>query len=126
MRVVITILVMLPLVFCALAARASGQGLTGNWARDDGTVRMEILPCGGDYCATNTWVKDPNGDEKVGDKLILKLQPASGSVLQGQAYDVRRKATYKMTITLQGASMQTNGCVLLGIVCKSAGWTRTN
>jgi uncharacterized protein (DUF2147 family) len=69
-------------------------------------------------------VKDPNGSEKIGDRLVMTLQPESGSKLQGEAYDVRRQAHYKMTITLDGKTMQTSGCVLLGIVCKSVGWTR--
>jgi uncharacterized protein (DUF2147 family) len=98
--------------------------LTGNWARDDGSVRMTVSPCGSNLCAVNTWVKDPNGSEKVGDRLVMTLQPESGSKLQGEAYDVRRQAHYKMTITLDGKTMQTSGCVLLGIVCKSVGWTR--
>lgn len=100
------------------------SGLTGNWARDDGAVRTRIAPCGSNLCAVNTWVKDPNGSEKIGDRLVMTLQPESGSKLQGEAYDVRRQAHYKMTITLDGKTMQTSGCVLLGIVCKSVGWTR--
>lgn len=108
------------------AALADGSPeLTGNWARDDGTTRMEISSCGAEFCAVNTWVKDPNGKEKVGDKLILTLKPVSSSELQGQAYDVRRQAHYKMTITFEGGTaMQTSGCVLLGIICKNADWTR--
>jgi uncharacterized protein (DUF2147 family) len=121
-----TSLLALPLVFSALTAHAADNALTGNWARNDGAVRMAIVQCGGNFCATNTWVKDPNGSEKVGDELVMTLQPASSSVLQGQAYDVRRKATYKITVTLEGGTgLQTSGCILLGIVCKSAQWTRT-
>jgi len=118
-------LLMVPLT--AGATGASGmQQLNGNWARDDGSTRIEIAPCGADYCAVNTWVKNPNGKEHVGDRLILTLQPASDAVLKGQAYDVRRKLHFSMTITLQAASMHTSGCVLLGIVCKNASWTRIN
>ncbi len=102
------------------------SGLTGNWARDDGAVRTRIAPCGSNVCAVNTWVKDPNGKEKVGDQLVMTLQPVAAGKLSGQAYDVRRQAHYKITITLSGNNMQTSGCVLLGIVCKSVGWTRAN
>jgi uncharacterized protein (DUF2147 family) len=111
----------------APAAHAdTNSGLTGKWARDDGTTRIAISPCGADLCAVNTWVKDPAGSEKVGDKLILTLKPVSSSVLQGQAFDVRRQAHYKVTITLTGGkAMRISGCVLLGIICKDASWTRT-
>ena len=110
------------------AAFAGGNSwLIGNWARDDGTVRILISPCGTDLCAVNTWVQKQDGQEKIGDKLILDLQPVTASQLQGQAYDVRRQKHFKVTITLQsGTAMQTRGCVLLGILCKSAGWTRSD
>jgi uncharacterized protein (DUF2147 family) len=117
-------LVILPLV--ASAGDPASGGLLGNWARDDGSTRIAISPCGADLCAVNTFVKDPNGKEKVGDKLILTLKPVSGSELQGPAFDVRRQMHYKMTITMTGNEMQTSGCVFLGILCKKASWTRTN
>lgn len=117
----LAILLSMPVAFAG-----ANSGLTGNWARDDGTTRISIQPCGSNLCAVNTWVKDPNGDEKVGDKLVLTLQPEADSKLQGQAHDVRRQTNYKMTITLNGNTMQTSGCVLLGVVCKSVGWTRAD
>jgi len=109
-----------------LASSAAATQLTGNWTRDDGAVRIKIAPCGANLCAVNTWVKNPNGKEHVGDELILTLQPVSDSVLKGQAYDVRRKMQFNMTITVQSASMRTSGCVVLGIVCKSVDWSRQN
>lgn len=117
--------VSLPLLLCPLPALADGQsGLTGNWARDDGTVRMRIGPCGADLCAVNTWVKASDSKERVGDKLILMLAPISPSEFQGQAHDVRRQMTYKITLALQGSGLSTTACVLYGIICKSVGWTR--
>jgi len=108
------------------ALAAGNDGLTGQWARDDGGTRIEIVVCGQEFCATNIWVKDPGGKERVGDKLILSLEPVSNSVLKGQAYDVRRKIDFKIAITLQQTSMSTTGCVFFGIICRSAEWTRTN
>jgi uncharacterized protein (DUF2147 family) len=107
-------------------AWAGGGGMVGDWARDDGTTRIAISQCGSALCAVNTWVKDPNGKEKVGDKLVLKVAPVSSTEFQGQAYDVRRQMTFKMTITVQDNSMKTSGCVLLGVVCKDADWRRTD
>jgi uncharacterized protein (DUF2147 family) len=111
-------------IFVLPAGAAPENGLNGNWARDDGKVRMVIAPCGDAFCATNTEVNDPSGEQRVGDRLVLKLTAVSSSVFQGQAYDVRRQKTYKMTITVQGTTLHTTGCVLLGIVCKGADWTR--
>ncbi len=112
--------------FVLPAAAAPENALTGNWARNDGEVQMVIATCGSALCATNTKVNDPSGEQRVGDRLVLKLTPLSSSVFQGQAYDVRRQKTYKITITVQGTTLNTTGCVLLGIVCKGADWTRIN
>jgi uncharacterized protein (DUF2147 family) len=106
------------------AAAGTNPPLTGNWARDDGTARIAITPCGANFCAVNTWVQNPAGKERVGDELILA--PAAQGPMKFQAYDVRRKLHFSMTITLTGNAMRTSGCVFLGLVCKSAGWTRLN
>lgn len=114
------------LLLSPLAAQADTPSPTGNWLRANGKVRIAVTQCGTNFCAVNTWVKDPQGNEKVGDRLILTVKPVSDSEYQGQAYDERRQMTYKVTITLQGNDMTTSGCVLLGIICRSTSWTRTN
>ncbi|MDE1905448.1 MAG: DUF2147 domain-containing protein [Rhodospirillales bacterium] len=108
-------------------ARASTPSPLGQWARADGDTKIDITKCGQDYCAVNIWVRDPNGAEKVGDKLVLTLAPtANPDILKGPAYDVRRKMHYTMSMTLIGTHMRTKGCVLFGVICKSAQWNRVN
>ena len=120
----------IPLLIALLAAipiLASAQGgpdISGNWTRSDGTVRMSVVSCGNQICATNTWIKDPNSGEAVGDKLIMTLAPHGTSVLAGSAYDVRRAASYSVQISVQNDQMQTRGCMLVGVVCKSLNWIR--
>ena len=112
---------------CAAPAFADGmQDLTGGWARDDGTVKINIAPCGSNYCAVNTFVTISDTKEHVGDKLILTLKSDSLSEFKGEAYDVRRQKSYAVTITLQGKAMNISGCILAGILCKSAGYTQIN
>src|SRR5271170_6837537 len=50
----------------ALASR-----LNGEWMRDDGLIRARIARCGGQICAINTRAKNPNGEEKIGDRVIM-------------------------------------------------------
>ena len=47
-----------------------------------------------------------------------------GSSMTGTAYDPQRKLNYSLEINVQSQSMQTRGCVLAGILCKSVNWTR--
>ncbi|MDE1895607.1 MAG: DUF2147 domain-containing protein [Rhodospirillales bacterium] len=108
-------------------ALASTPSPLGQWERADGGTKIDITKCGRDFCAVNIWVRDPNGAEKVGDRLEMALAPtASPGILKGPAYDVRRKMHYRMTMTLAGGTMRTRGCVLFGVICKTAQWNRVN
>jgi uncharacterized protein (DUF2147 family) len=107
-----------------LASAEGGPDISGNWTRSDGTVQMSVVSCGNQICATNTWVRDPGSGEAVGDKLIMTLAPQGTSTLAGSAYDVRRAASYSVQISVQNDRMQTRGCMLVGIVCKSLNWIR--
>jgi uncharacterized protein (DUF2147 family) len=115
----------LGVVFLAAAANATnGPNIVGGWARQDGTVRITVSPCGDALCAVNTWVRDPDSDEKVGDTLVMTLHPVSPTALSGHAYDQRRRMDFSMHISLGASGMQTKGCVMLDILCKSTEWTR--
>ncbi|SON55639.1 hypothetical protein HDIA_2098 [Hartmannibacter diazotrophicus] len=105
-------------------ARSVDPDFSGVWMRGDGNARVKIAACGQDICATNVWVGDTSKGEEVGDRLVLDVAPQSASTLKGKAYDVKRDLTYAITITVRDRTMKTRGCVLLGIVCKTASWTR--
>jgi uncharacterized protein (DUF2147 family) len=62
-------------------------------------------------------------DEHVGDRLVMKVA-GSGSSMSGTAYDPQRKLNYSLEIKYGTQSMQTRGCVLAGIICKSVSWAR--
>jgi uncharacterized protein (DUF2147 family) len=103
---------------------ANGSAMLGNWLREDGKTRINISPCGDALCATNTWVGDPDSAEKLGDVLVMTLKQDSPNVLSGNAYDRRRRMDYSMHVSVGPSKMRTNGCVLLGLLCKSVEWAR--
>lgn len=98
---------------------------SGVWMRGDGNARVRIAPCGGDWCATNLWIKDTSGGEAVGDKLVMTVKPASETTLKGKAFDPKRDLTYSITIKVAGSSLSTRGCIIGGVVCKTVSWSRT-
>jgi uncharacterized protein (DUF2147 family) len=104
---------------------AASEGILGDWARGDGNARVRIVPCGGALCAINTWIKSVDGGERVGDRLVMKVS-GSESSMSGTAYDPQRKLNYSLEISYGGQSMQTRGCVLAGIICKSISWSRVS
>jgi uncharacterized protein (DUF2147 family) len=109
-----------------VSTEAAAQSADGVWARDDGLVRARIAPCGVKICATNTWVNDPAGSEKVGDKLVLTVIEASAGHWTGTAFDPRRNMTFSMDMNIDGARLTTQGCVLGRLVCRSVGWARVS
>lgn len=110
--------------FTFSAAAQERDGPVGEWQRQDGGSAIEISRCGEDLCAINSWVRDPDGDEKVGDLLVLSVRPTASGKFEGLAHDERRDKTYAMTLTLSPAGLQTEGCVLFGLLCKNAAWIR--
>ncbi len=111
--------------FPAIPTQLLADGrLHGDWKRDDGNVVVRIAPCGSKTCATNTWVRDTSGGENVGDRLIMELD-SGGSVLTGEAFDPQRNLTYKLRINLSDSRFVSRGCVVLGMLCKTASWQRS-
>jgi uncharacterized protein (DUF2147 family) len=105
-------------------AYAGQAAADGEWARDDGVLRTHIAACGRDICAVNSWTKDPQGAEKVGDKLVMTLRETDRNHWTGLAFDPQRNLTYSMELTVAGDRMATRGCVLVGVLCRSVGWIR--
>jgi uncharacterized protein (DUF2147 family) len=119
------------LVATMLLAWSPGQtlagpdaGLTGSWSRIDGETRINITPCGERLCAVNTWVKDPSKGERVGDQIVMNVQPREPATLTGEAHDVRRGLTYSLQISVGQDAMRTKGCLVSGLVCRTLSWVR--
>eukprot|EP01035_Chromulina_nebulosa_P054600 gene54600-74808_t len=108
----------------SFAGAAAASSPMGQWARGDGNAKVKIAKCGANICATNTWIKPGTPSEKAGDVLVMTVKPVSDSQYTGSAYDPQRKMRYKITLTLNGNSMTTKGCVLGGLLCKGVSWSK--
>jgi len=108
----------------SLCGAAGAGNADGDWARGDGLARTHIAACGGAICATNIWAKNPQGDEKVGNRLIMTLNETGADHWTGSAFDPQRDRTYAMEMSVAGNRLTTRGCILGGIFCRSVGWTR--
>jgi uncharacterized protein (DUF2147 family) len=108
----------------AAAATAGSDDIFGNWARDDGAARVKVANCGGNICATNTWIKDPaRQNEKIGDRLIFTIK-AVNDEWSGTAYDPQRRLKFSAKLKANGERMVTTGCMLGGLLCRSTHWTK--
>ncbi len=105
---------------------ATAAEIDGNWARGDGNAKVVIAPCGEKICATNTWIKPGTPKEKTGDRLIMDIKQSEAGSYSGTAFDPQRDKSYKITVTVDGNSMTTKGCIIAGLLCKGISWTRIN
>ena len=111
-------------LLCGPVTAAYALDPSGNYVRDDGGTKVRVASCGKNICATNTWIKDPASSEKVGDVLVMSLQPASENTLTGTAYDGQRKMTYNFEMAVQPNKLNTKGCVLGKLLCKDVAWNK--
>lgn len=121
-------LIALPLSLVLSVAAAAERGVPapyGIWMRGDGNARVRIAPCGAKLCATNLWIRDPSGGEAVGDRLVMSLAPKGGSTLAGSAFDPKRNLTYALEMQVGAKRLETRGCILGQILCKTVSWSRT-
>ena len=108
-------------------ASASAQSIEGNWQRADGGTRVKISSCGGAICAVNTWIKESDSSEKVGDRLVMNVKPQGPSNMAGKAFDERRNMNFAMEINVASPKqITTRGCVVGGIICKTVSWNKLN
>lgn len=117
-------IVLSSLVAAPTIAASGASDPSGVWMRGDGNARVRIAPCGGNICATNVWIGDTSGGENVGDRLVLTVSAGNEGKLVGTAYDPQRGLTYSMEMTIKPRQLQTRGCVLGGLLCKSVNWSR--
>lgn len=99
---------------------------TGTWLRDNGNSRVRFAPCGPNFCGTLTWVKDPSGPAKVGQRIFYDMAPAGANAWAGKAFNPEDGKTYSGKLTLSGSTMTTSGCVLGGLICRSVSWRKVN
>ena len=110
-----------------LAGAARAGDVTGVWLRDTGASKVRFAPCGAALCGHIVWLKDPETSRaKVGERIFYDMKPDGENAWYGSAYNPEDGKTYTGKMALSGNTLTTKGCVLGGIICKSATWSRAN
>ena len=105
---------------------AIAQDAAGVWLRDNGRSQVRIYACGDAFCGSIAWLKDPSGPGKIGERVFFDMTPQGDGTWKGKAFNSEDGKTYTGTMSLSGNSLTTAGCVLGGLICKSAKWTRVH
>jgi uncharacterized protein (DUF2147 family) len=135
----------------ALLGVSLGTGLAadplGTWRTEENKATVRVAACGPAICGTIIALKDPNdadtGKPKtdknnaeaglrnrpmIGVLIVLGMKPSgTANKWSGQVYNAEDGKTYSGSLTLQDANtIKLEGCILGGLVCKSATWTRAS
>lgn len=111
-------------VVAASAHAAFAGDVVGEWARVDGKAKVRFAPCGSALCGMVTWLKDPNGPGRIGQRVFYDMKPNGANAWAGTAFNPEDGKEYAGKMSLEGANLTTAGCVMGGWICKSFAWTR--
>ena len=119
---------------------------TGLWINQERDTKIRLSRCGGEgLCGRVAWLGDPNdasGRPKtdrhnpdvakrsrklIGLPVLLGMRANGADKWSGRIYNADDGKTYVSYVTLASANtLNVQGCVLGGLLCKSMVWTRTN
>jgi uncharacterized protein (DUF2147 family) len=126
----------LPAIFAAIgiiaapAAASSKSTIEGRWK--NGTMEIQIAPCGRALCGTVVKAsreqaadaKRGSGTDLVGARLITGIQPTGPRTYSGQVFIADRNLHADGTISqVSRNQLEVRGC-MLGIVCRTKTWDR--
>jgi uncharacterized protein (DUF2147 family) len=99
--------------------------ILGTWLRDNGAVQVKFEPCGDAICGNIVWVK-PGSDSKakIGQRLFFDMRPNGANSWTGKAASPDSGSVYSGKMSIEGPGLNTSGCVVGGLICKSANWKK--
>lgn len=111
-------------LIAGLAAPALAADVTkGEWLRDTGASHVRFVKCGDALCGVISWLRDANAPAKVGQKVFFDMKPAGENRWSGKAFNPEDGKTYDGKMTLSGKTLVTEGCAMMGLICKKSSWT---
>jgi uncharacterized protein (DUF2147 family) len=138
-------------IAAALLGASLGTSLAadpmGTWYTEEGKAVVRIATCGPALCGTIISLKEANDSDTgkprtdknnadsglrsrpmIGVQVVLGMKPSgTANKWSGQVYNAEDGKTYSGSLTLQdGNTIKLEGCILGGLVCKAATWTRAS
>jgi uncharacterized protein (DUF2147 family) len=97
----------------------------GTWSRDNGALQVKFDSCGDAICGNIVWIK-PGSDSKakVGQRLFFDMRPAGANSWTAKAVNPDSGSIYSGKMSIAGSTLTTSGCIIGGLICKSANWRR--
>jgi uncharacterized protein (DUF2147 family) len=111
--------------FLLTSSPGLAEDVLGVWLRDNGNVQVKFEPCGDAVCGNIAWLK-PGSDSKakLGQRLFFDMRPSGANSWTGKAASPDDGSIYSGKMSVEGPTLITSGCIVGGLICKSANWRR--
>jgi uncharacterized protein (DUF2147 family) len=115
------------------AASRADLGLLGRWWNSDGSVAVDVAPCGGRLCGKVVYAAKKQEDkarragvaQMLGLAVMRNFQGAGAGHWKGTVFVPERNREFRSTITrLASDQVKVEGCMLL-ILCQHETWKRS-
>ena len=112
-------------VLLLTATPSLADEVLGTWLRDNGALRVRFEPCGAAICGNIVWLKPGSESKaKLGQRLFFDMRPAGANSWTGKAASPDSGSIYSGKMSIEGTTLSTSGCIVGGLICKSANWRR--
>jgi uncharacterized protein (DUF2147 family) len=111
--------------FLLTTSASFADDIFGTWLRDNGALQVKFEPCGDAICGNVVWIK-PGSDSKakVGQRLFFEMRPNGVNSWTGKAASPDSGSVYSGKMSIEGSGLNTSGCMVGGLICKSVNWKK--
>ncbi len=117
----------------ASAPALAQASVEGRWTNPKRSIVIEVARCGPAWCATvvaasakaKANARKGGTENLIGSRILSNARPVGNGVYKGTGFVPKRNVRAPATMRQTGPnSMEVEGCVLAGILCKEQRWTR--
>jgi uncharacterized protein (DUF2147 family) len=111
--------------FLLTASPSLAEEVLGTWVRDNGALQVKFEPCGDAICGNIVWLRSASTSKaKVGQRLFFDMRPDGANSWTGKAANPDSGTIYTGKMSIEESTLSTSGCIVGGLICKSANWRR--
>ena len=124
---------------------AHAADVAGLWINDQRDTKVRLSHCGDGLCGAVAWLGKPNdesgkpktdrhnadaskrGRPLMGVPVLIDMKPDGADRWSGRIYNADDGETYISHVSIADPNtLNVQGCVLGGLICKSMTWTRSH
>jgi uncharacterized protein (DUF2147 family) len=111
--------------FLLITSPGLADDVLGTWSRDNGALHVKFETCGDAICGNIAWLNSGSDTKaKVGQRLFYDMRPDGTNSWTGKAVNPDNGSIYSGKMSIEGSTLSTSGCIIGGLICKSANWRR--